>query len=178
MCPIRCELFLIMGPVRSTYPPEIITSWNPVNGDFTIMTGDKKLHRQYKFFQVTCVSTLSKIAKPVSAPLALSFLDECASAIVVPPRLNSFYTSLWVEVTTVHPPARVMDMYGKPLNCGEISTKLLGVEPDLYPDVTYSAETSEVTVYGHQRPKHVDEFPLVLESCITLAGTSYGCRQS
>jgi len=74
----------------------------------------------------------------------------------------------------------VKNFQGMTIDCGTIKTTLSGIQ-DQYPDVVYTPATRELYVYGYER-YHVDEFPLVYNSCITLyfngLARDSGCRNS
>lgn len=163
--------------MQKPYPTDIITTWNPTTGEFTVSTGDKSLDGQFKFFQVMCISTLSTIKVPAVTAFPISFIDECKQATVIPPRILTYNTILFLPKTIQHAPARVIDMFGNPLSCGGVTNTLTGVEQN-YPDVEYFPDTRELYVLGTDPVQHVDQFPLQLLSCITIKGSPFGCKKS
>jgi len=81
------------------------------------------------------------------------------------------YVSLFVESELDYPEPR------SNATCGSITTILLGIEAK-YPKITHYQSTRKIVVLGTNPITHVDEFPLVLNSCITLNNVPYGCRNS
>lgn len=62
------------------------------------------------------------------------------------------------------------------MDCGTVTTKLVGIEP-AYPDIEHLTATRELKVHA-TKPSHIDSYPLVFESCITYKGLPYACRNS
>lgn len=98
-------------------------------------------------------------------------MDECLQVNVVPPKLDDQIVNLFVNTTIEYPPAK------SNYNCGPIITTLLGVEVG-YPAVNHDPADYSLSVLGTDPERHVDEFPLVFNSCIELNGQPYGCRNS
>ena len=72
---------------------------------------------------------------------------------------------LFIKKTFDYPPATVTDVQGKPLECGPISTRLVGVEPN-YPEILHNPEKLQVSVHAKD-DSQLDSYPLLFESCIT-----------
>lgn len=72
---------------------------------------------------------------------------------------------------------RVLDAQGNDIDCGAVSYALLGIE-EQYPQIDFDPVARSISVYGDNPVNHVDEFPLVIESCITFRGQLYACRNS
>ena len=167
-CPYVCNLFQIQGGSLVQYPIDIFNTWNYNNGDFSIRTGDKLLDGTMIFMQVQCISTLSlSQPTPVTSNFAVQFMDECRFSIVVPPNPEDQFIKLFFEHSFEFEPAVVKDSFGNIIDCGVPTTTLIGIE-DKYPDIQIDYNTRIITVLGTDPVKHVDEFPLVFESCITL----------
>lgn len=63
------------------------------------------------------------------------------------------------------------------LDCGPVTTTLVGEETN-YPELIHYPDDREIYVYGDDPIRHVDQFPLVLQNCITLNGNFAGCANS
>lgn len=64
-CPFTCTLQYRNGLVFEPYPVEIINTWNPHTGEYSVFTGDKTLAGQLMFMMIQCVSDLSANQLPV-----------------------------------------------------------------------------------------------------------------
>ena len=128
------------------------------------------------FMMVSCSSTLSLNQAPAMSAFPIAFLDECKFAQVKPPRRGDMLADLFIKKTFEYPPAAVTDVQGKPIECGPISTRLVGVEPN-YPEILHKPELQQVSVHAKDK-SHLDAYPLLFESCITYQGQPYGCRNS
>lgn len=125
-----------------------------------------------------CVSTLAINQAPVITSIPFMFKDECSLARVVMPELSDQMADLFIEKTWSYPqPYTISTIDGSILNCGPITTTLLGEESN-YPQLVHYPETREISVYGDDPIRHVDQFPLVLLNCITLNGQYAGCNNS
>jgi hypothetical protein len=103
--------------------------------------------------------------------LPIRFIDECSTVQILPSSRDDAYVNLFVETVFEYPAPR------SNFDCGPITTTLLGIEPG-YPTITHLPATREIVVISSDPLRHVDEFPLVLQSCITLNNEDYGCRNS
>ena len=172
-CPYECVLQTLNLATRmwEPYPIEIFNTWNPYTAEFTILTGDKSLNGIVMPMKVSCLSTLSINQTPVASQFVVRYMDECLQVSVRPPSLDDTLVNLFVETYIDYPAAE------SNYNCGTITTTLLGVEPG-YPDIIHYPESNQFMVLGTDPERHVDEFPLVFQSCIELNGAPYGCRNS
>jgi len=172
-CPFECTLEQLVLATRTwePYPIEIFNTWNPFKAEFSILTSNKSLNGVVMPMKVTCLSTLSLSQVPVISQFVVRYIDECLSVMVKPPSLEDVLIPLFIDTLVDYPPAQ------SNYNCGEIVTTLLGVEPG-YPEVVHYPEVYQFSVHGTDPERHVDEFPLVFNSCIMLNGAPYGCRNS
>ena len=83
---------------------------------------------------------------------------------------------LFIPKQYTYPLATVSSVQGESMDCGYISTRLVGVESN-YPDIIHTPEIREISVHADDK-SHLDTFPLVFESCITYKDQPYACRNS
>ena len=158
------------------YPADVFDSFNPFTGEFTIINNDKSRDETLIFMMVTCSSTLAKGAPPAMSAFPVGFYDECRFAQVQPPRRSDMFADLFIPAVYGYNEPTVKDATGKLIECGPITTTLIGVEPN-YPDIEHRPDIREIRVHATDE-SHLDEYPLMFESCITFRGGPYACRNS
>ena len=176
-CPFECSLNQSNMGQMQPWSRDIFQSWNPFSGEFTLLSNDKSLAETMMLMMVSCRSTLSNNQSIAQSAFAIALQDECKFARVNPPRQADMIVDLFIAKQYNYPEATVSNVQGESMDCGYVSTRLVGVEPN-YPDIIHTPEVRELSIIADDE-SHLDTFPLVFESCITYKGDpAHACRNS